>query len=204
MIREKFKDIAVNRPARFFEYVGNFRETDNSLDTMNTLVSSYKVLLEELSRGMIPRGDYTESDVRNFLISCVENQRKDLENFNDGSFSVAPDHPMPSDARMLLNFFPTFIIATIMIIADRNFPWVTREIPGFYDSLKLALTFAGYRRLDGHGYDSQEEKKESVNIFRKGRVRQWLEARPDFHPKFLEILQEAEYSVVHDPPRGWL
>ena len=136
----------------------------------DTVPGALYATLEALSQGRIPNRNYTFSDLEALMKSLVQEQRKPGEFLVwGGSWSLIDiDEHAPSDVRVDLIFFPTYMVVSLMCLFFRRFPERSARIPGFEDALHRGFHFASARNLDGHGIEGGSQRMEAVRILNHG------------------------------------
>ena len=101
---------------------------------MECIVDEMRDLLRKLVSGEVPNeNNYVLSDLMDFCISLIDGQRGEI-GVKSGSWCVAPSAKgMPSDARVYLVFFPTYIAIAILTRVLLDYP----EITGNYQSMEM-------------------------------------------------------------------
>ncbi|OEU53574.1 MAG: hypothetical protein BA871_15715 [Desulfuromonadales bacterium C00003096] len=165
---------------------------------MENIVNEMRDLLEKLVSGEIPNEDtYTRSDLKDFCTSLIKGQRNDMVIMKSGSWCVAPSATnMPSDARVYLAFFPTYIAISILTRVLSDYPEIPEQIPNYADVLRKGFTFATYRRLRGHGIGAESEMIEALEILSSGNAIKYLASNPNFCPELLWILRDIKEELV--------
>jgi len=154
------------------------------LEAMTNTVAEMQDILDKLDNNEIPSANYPLESLIMFCTSLVNGQRNDMEHFKKGSWSIAPDEPMPSDARVEFVFFPTYIAIAILSKFMQLFPEEASSIATYRSAISMGLLFSTHRRLSGHGYDAVEGMVQAVTILDKGDV-----------PKLLSDDRELSYEM---------
>ena len=151
----------------------------------DTVPGALYATLEALSQEHIPNRNYTYSDLEALMKSLVQEQRKPGKFLVwGGSWSLIDiDEHAPSDVRVDLIFFPTYMVVSLMCLFFRRFPERSARIPGFEDALHRGFHFASARNLDGHGIEGGSQRMEAVSILNMGQVPHYLAEHVDGHPK---------------------
>ncbi len=170
---------------------------------MECIVDEMRDLLRKLASGEVPNDDdYTLSDLMNFCRSLIDGQRGEI-GVKSGSWCVAPSAKgMPSDARVYLVFFPTYIAVAILTRVLLDYPAIPKEIPEYGAALRRGFKFATYRGLLGHGIGAETEMIEALEILSLGKVMKYLSLNPDFCPEMFQILKEIKEELSDSLERG--
>ena len=167
--------------------------------TMNELKlnKQHEPEFDELSRMLC--------DLRNFL-SIEPNfndagYRRNLEALidfqdDDGSFKLFDSYRIPSDARVDFCFIPTYISTAILMKACLTDP--ERFTQRHEDALRKGLLSSCARNLTGHGYEGRKGQVESLNIFMKAGLREFIDLHSDFCPEFTGMIEKiiSSYSEM--------
>ncbi len=185
--------------------IKKFRITDEvDVRKMEDIVNEMRDLLEKLVSGEIPNDDtYTHSDLKDFCTSLINGQRNDMGLMKPGSWCVAPSaNNMPSDARVYLAFFPTYIAISILTKVVVDYPEIPEQIPNYKEVLRKGFKFATYRRLRGHGIGAELEMIEAIEILSSGNVTKYLASNPDFCHELLHILKDIKEDLATALQKG--
>lgn len=165
---------------------------------MGKLVADMQRLLEAFACGELPNERYTRKHLQDYCRSLIENQRGELtwasdsSRVKEGSFCVAPDaEGMGSDARVDFIMFPTYIAVALLTRFLLTYPEEAGAIPSFKEGLRLGMVFSSYQELRGHGYDSEREMFDALDILKLGRVPEYLSRYPDACPELAEVLRQV-------------
>ncbi|CAD6493028.1 MAG: hypothetical protein EMLJLAPB_00425 [Candidatus Argoarchaeum ethanivorans] len=170
---------------------------------MECIVDEMRDLLQKLVSGeVLNENNYVLSDLMDFCISLIDGQRGEI-GVKSGSWCVAPSAKgMPSDARVYLVFFPTYIAIAILTRVLLDYPEIPEELPEYGDVLRRGFKFATYRRLRGHGIGAETEMIEVLEILSSGGVMKYLSLNPDFCPELLQILKKIKEELSDALGRG--
>ncbi len=165
---------------------------------MSRLVAEMKEVLVALDTGEIPNPiNYSAQDLMDYCKSLIKGQRGSLGGKSaHGSWCVAPNNEMPSDARVDFIHIPTYIAVATLSRVLHDFPWIAIQIPGFDSSLKMGLKFCTYRKLQGSGYESIRGIFDAIEILAMGKVPALLEVAPQFSPRLREIFVEVKHLIL--------
>ena len=132
----------------------------------------------------------SKEEVIEFIEYIIRNQH------SDGSYCLPINFEgMPSDTRVNLVYFPTYLAIACLCIASYKIKSIKREIPDFNETLRKGLDFASGRDLSGHGYDSTIELIEAVNILSLGYVLYFCKNNPDVSPMFNHSIRNAKKQI---------
>ena len=106
---------------------------------------------------------------------------------------IGVDDGVPSDVRVDLVFFPTYVAVSLMALFSYRYPSKAKSIQGFQKTLHKGLHFAAARRLDGHGMERHAKKIEALRILTMGQVSRYVVEHVDEHP-----LCQPLYNVLMD------
>ena len=77
-----------------------------------------------------------------------------------------------------------------------------RFTPRHEDALRKGLLSSCARNLTGHGYEGRKGQVESLNIFMKAGLREFIDLHSDFCPEFTEMIEKiiTRYSEMESRP----
>lgn len=115
----------------------------------------------------------------------------------DGSFSFVSDYDIPSDARVLYLYRPSYACCQILIrtIGHRQ---GSKEIDS---ALARGLAFCCTRDLFGHGYSGLSQQIEDVLNFIGCGALALADAHPELSPEFFSLLQNIGDSYAQSISR---
>jgi hypothetical protein len=64
--------------------------------------------------------------------------------------------------------------------------------------LKKGYVFATYRKLQGHGYESEIERIKAIKILEKGGVIEFIEKNPSFSPSLYNMLNKIRIEIIEN------
>jgi hypothetical protein len=132
-----------------------------------------------------------------YLQSIVAGQRDKLVGGTKaGSWCLAPDDLMDSDARVDFIFNPTYLAVATLSIAKLNHPSITSEIDNYDDCLRKGLKFCTYRKLKGHGYDSIIGMLDAFKVLSLGKVPTLLHKNPELCIELKNILDDVANAIA--------
>lgn len=91
----------------------------------------------------------------------------------DGSWSVIDDYRVDSDIRVYYVYYPTYYTTAILMKLDLQFEFENES--NEKKALNKGLEFAIGRNLYGHGYDATASLLETLNIYKKAGLYNWIE-----------------------------
>ena len=168
---------------------------EHDIDKMSALIdimSEYLFLLSEDENNLL------QSNSLNFYLnSLVDGQRDKLTGgTKSGSWCVAPDDLMDSDARIDFIFKPTYLAVATLSLAKINYPSITNSINNYDEKLKNGLKFCTYRNLQGHGYDSILQMIDAYKILSMGKVPLLLYRSPELSIELKRVLVNVANTIA--------
>jgi hypothetical protein len=140
---------------------------------------------------------FSNTGLSYYLKSLVNGQRDKLTGgTKSGSWCVAPNDLMDSDARVDFIFKPTYIAVATLSIAKINYPLITSYIDNYDEKLASGLKFCTYRNLKGHGYDSVIQMIDAFKILSLGKVPLLLYRNPELSIDLKNILDEVANTMA--------
>ena len=154
----------------------------------------YKTL-EVLSRSEIPNSKYSMGDLEGLMKSLILRQSQPGQFIVvGGSWTlIGVDDGAPSDVRVELVFFPTYMVVSLMTLFWYRYPERAKRLKGFREALHEGLNFTSMRRLFGHGMEGGEQRIQALNILKMGDVFRYVVEHVDEHPKCRDL-----YNVLID------
>ena len=134
-------------------------------------------------------------DLKDFLNEDANlDDRNWMKNFNaiidfqdsDGSFKLLNSR-MPTEAVIDFIYIPTYICSAILmkaLMSDSD-AFTLREKSALSNGLKVSCA----RNLRGHGYEALKSQIESLNIFMKAGLREFMDLHSDLCPEFSEMIR---------------
>ena len=140
--------------------------------------------LEALHQKRIPNSQYSISDLEGFMKSLILGQKKPGRFIvRDGCWSlIGVDEGVPSDIRVELVFFPTYVAVSLMTLFWYRYPSRAAGLKAFQKTLHKGLHFAAARRLGGHGMEGYAQKIEALRILAMGEVFRYVVEHVNEHP----------------------
>ena len=137
------------------------------------------------------------SDLLTFLYEDTNfNDKLWNKNFNaildfqdsDGSFKLFDSYEIPSDTRVEFCWMPTYVCTAILMKAYMTDPssFTPKEESALLEGLKMSSK----KNLRGHGFKAFKGQIESLEIFMKAGLREFLDVHRDFCPEFSEMISK--------------
>ena len=137
------------------------------------------------------------SDLLTFLYEDTNfNDKLWNKNFNaildfqdsDGSFKLFDSYEIPSDTRVEFCWMPTYVCTAILMKAYMTDPssFTSKEESTLLEGLKMSSK----KNLRGHGFKAFKGQIESLEIFMKAGLREFLDVHRDFCPEFSEMISK--------------
>ncbi|MBN2616683.1 MAG: hypothetical protein JXR64_00075 [Spirochaetales bacterium] len=168
---------------------------DMDFENQGAIVGLMKDVVTYLKEDKIPNEKYTINDIKIYLKSLIDLQRK--EEIVKNSWSVAPEpQNTPEDEEVDFHFFPTYLAVATLSLAKQKYPEITEEIPGYMEALKLGMEYAVSNKFNGFGFNSNFQRLEAAILLSKGDVAQFLLQNPTLCPDLLQELKEVLLEVT--------
>ncbi len=137
------------------------------------------------------------SDLLTFLYEDTNfNDKLWNKNFNaildfqdsDGSFKLFDSYEIPSDTRVEFCWMPTYVCTAILMKAYMTDPssFTSKEESALLEGLKMSSG----KNLRGHGFKAFKGQIESLELFMKAGLREFLDVHRDFCPEFSEMISK--------------
>ena len=160
---------------------------------------SWHQRLIQLSKGNVTEDGHILAFTE-FLLSLQKHSPDHLK----GSFSLVPDSDIESDARVDFIYFPSYIAVAWLSLVKQNYYSLIKDKRGFGEVLRKGLRFICGRGLAGHGYDSDIERIEAIEILYLGNVFSMVRANPKLYAKFYRTMEKnREHLEKLDRKDGW-
>ena len=105
---------------------------------------------------------------------------------DDDSFKIFSTYEIPSDARVWYCHEPTYICSSILMKAYlTGDSTLTKKIE---EPLTQGLERCCMRGLRGHGYGALQGQIDSLNIFMKGGLREFIDLYGELNSRFTEMM----------------
>jgi len=165
----------------------------NKMSTLVDVMSEYLFLLSEDENNLLQN-----NSLNFYLNSLVDGQRDKLTGgTKSGSWCVAPDDLMDSDARVDFIFKPTYLAVATLSLAKIDYPLITNSINNYDEKLKNGLKFCTYRNLQGHGYDSIIQMIDAYKILSMGKVPLLLYRYPELSIDLKRVLDDVANTMAY-------
>lgn len=140
------------------------------------VVCKMHITLDAFAAGVLPNDKYTFDHLLHFITSLIEAQNGPDKFITwGGNWAViATDEAAPSDVRVELIFFPSYIAVSFLTLFWYRYPKEAEAIPDYLTALHEGLYFITARGLFGHGIEGVEQRDEAIQILLKGKVHQYL------------------------------
>ena len=114
---------------------------------------------------------------------------------SDGSFRLFDSYEIPVDARVDFCYIPTYICTAILMKAYMTDPdaFTLREKSGLINGLKMSCV----RNLRGHGFEAFKGQIETLNIFMKAGLNEFMDLHSDLCPEF-SVMINSIISKFHE------
>ena len=144
------------------------------LDELSKIISDLETFLEE------------EVDFRDIGWKKNFNAILDFQD-DDGSFKLFDSYSIPSDARVDFCWIPTYLCTAVLMKACLTNPesFTQKEKSALLEGLKISCA----RNLRGHGYEAFKGQIDSLNIFIKAGLREFIDLYPEICPEFTEMIE---------------
>lgn len=154
----------------------------------------------------ISQGHARENELKDYLVKLVEDQKQLERNAEMGFWGLADPATMPSDARVMYFYMPTYIATGILINAKLNYTNVIKQVAGFNQALKKGLLASTGRNFQGHGHDNLDGLIEALNVFITAKAHIFIELYPNDCLEFTNLLQgslqHCEQLVLTNKTKG--
>ena len=111
----------------------------------------------------------------------------------DGSFKLFESYQIPGDARVEFCYMPTYICTAALMkayLTDQG-AFKMKETSALLNGLKMSCV----KKLRGQGFEGLKGLFESLEIFKKGGLNEFIDLHPDFCPEFTEMIREVTASL---------
>jgi hypothetical protein len=169
------------------------------LGILRRLLHNMERVFELVVTGNEPGNLFSQNDFSAYLVSLVEGQQGDREEFMPGSWTLERHGRISKDLHQELVHLPTYLAVGTLSYTLRELPSLTRGIAALKVSLQRGLDFAAAQGLAGRGHEWLSWRLRVLAIFEKGKVLDLLRERPEvslhmcyvlgyIHQRTLEIL----------------
>jgi len=168
---------------------------DMNFEDQGAIVGLMKDVITYMQKDQIPNENYTLTDLTAYIKSLIELQR--TQEIIKGSWSVSPEpENTPVDEEVDFHFFPTYLGVAAMSLFYQKYPEISKDLPGFKESLTNGMAYAVSKEFKGFGFNSEFQRLEAVILLSKGRVPELLLKNPELCPKMLELFKQVLTEVV--------
>jgi hypothetical protein len=122
------------------------------------------------------------------LVSLVEGQQSDFEEFMPGSWALERHGRISKNLHQELVHLPTYLAIGTLSYTLRERSSLTRGIAALKSSLQRGLDFAAAQGLAGRGHEWLAWRLRILTIFEQGKVLDLLRERPDISPHMCYVL----------------
>ena len=144
-------------------------------------------MLSDLEAFLDEDVDFNDDEWKENLDAIIDFQ--DL----DGSFKFFESYKIPGDARVEFCYMPTYICTAVLMkayLTDQG-AFKMKETSALLNGLKMSCV----KKLRGHGFEGLKGLFESLEIFKKGGLNEFIDLHPDFCPEFTEMVNEVIASL---------
>ncbi len=168
---------------------------DMDFEHQGAIVGLMKDVVTFLQKDQIPDEKYTMEDIKKYVITLIDLQRK--EDIVKNSWSVAPEpENTPEDEEVDFHFFPTYLAVATLSLIKQKYPEMALELDGFDSALKTGMFYAVSNQFKGFGFNSDFQRLEAAILLSKGKVAELLLENPDLCPELLVELKAVLSEVV--------
>lgn len=173
-----------------------------SSTSMNSIVKGMFQLFNKMSRGRVPNESFSSGMLHEYINSLIMTQRNDLTTLRKGSWSVAPDVELPTDLRVDVVYFPTYVAVSTLCFYKMHFNEKARSLASFDDCLKSGMRFSCGRSLNGQGIESNMHKIEVLKLLSMGGVLEFLSKDPGYSLKLSLLLRNIRRELSEELKKG--
>lgn len=168
---------------------------DMDFEHQGSIVGLMKDVITFLQKDQIPNKGYTIADIKIYIRSLIDLQRK--EDIIKNSWSVAPEpQNTPEDEEVDFHFFPTYLAIATLSLIKQKFPETAKDFPKFNEALINGMKFAVSNDFKGFGFNSEFQRLEAAILLSKGKVAELLLSEPTLCPKMLQLLKSILFEVI--------
>ena len=137
------------------------------------------------------------SDLKNYVQSLVLGQRGSLGRTKPGSWALVPnDDGMDSDARVDFIIEPTYIATATLTRYIIDYPSSCTFDEKYRKVLQDGMVFCTHRKLQGHGYESDDGAIKALTILSLGKIPLFLMRYPNFCPKLKRTIDDVANNMA--------
>lgn len=163
-----------------------YRPNETNTETFDKIISDMYEVLVKISNGYAK-----ENELKDYLENLVKDQKCLQSNAEMGFWGFDEPENMPSDARVMYFYTPTYIAIGMLLNTKLNYPETVKQIAGFDVALKKGLLASTGRGFQGHGYDNLDGLIKVLNIFVLAKAHIFVELYPNYCQKFTKLFKES-------------
>jgi len=163
-----------------------YRPNETNTETFDKIISDMYEVLVKISNGYAK-----ENELKDYLENLVKDQKCLQSNAEMGFWGFDEPENMPSDARVMYFYTPTYIAIGMLLNTKLNYPETVKQIAGFDVALKKGLLASTGRGFQGHGYDYLDGLIKALNIFVLAKAHIFVELYPNYCQEFTRLLKES-------------
>lgn len=168
---------------------------DMDFEHQGAIVGLMKDVVTYLKKDKIPYEKYTMDDLKGYIESLIQLQRK--EDIVKGSWAVAPEpENTPEDEIVDFHYFPTYLGVAALSLFKLKFPSEAESIKGFDTALLDGMKFSVKNNFNGFGFNSDFQRLEAAILLSMGDTPVFLKNNQDFCPELLKELILVRNEVV--------
>jgi len=163
-----------------------YRPNELNTETFDKIISDMYEVLVKISNG------YADgNELKDYLEKLIRDQKCLQSNAEMGFWGFDEPENMPSDARVMYFYTPTYIAIGMLLNTKLNYPETVKQIAGFDVALKKGLLASTGRGFQGHGYDYLDGLIKALNIFVLAKAHIFVELYPNYCQEFTRLLKES-------------
>ena len=163
-----------------------YRPNELNTTEFDKIISDMHDVLVRISNG------YADgNELKDYLEKLIRDQKCLQSNADMGFWGFDDPENMPSDARVMYFYTPTYIATGILLNAKLNYPETVKQIDGFDVVLKKGLLASTGRGFQGHGHDYLDGLIKALNIFVLAKAHIFVELYPNYCQEFTRLLKES-------------
>ena len=159
----------------------------------DSFVEANKKLYNDMVK--IAEGAVKKDEVLAYAYSLIDSKRIISSRELYFWFEACDTAGMDGDVRVELIYLPTYMAVCILARAYMYLEEDGKDYEPLTDALYRGLNGAMGRNFIGHGYDAEEGLLDTFEIFRAGRLDDFIETHPAFNLEFTMQYTEAKKSV---------
>ncbi len=163
-----------------------YRPNELNTTEFDKIISDMHDVLVRISNG------YADgNELKDYLEKLIRDQKCLQSNAEMGFWGFDEPENMPSDARVMYFYTPTYIAIGMLLNTKLNYPETVKQIAGFDVALKKGLLASTGRGFQGHGYDYLDGLIKALNIFVLAKAHIFVELYPNYCQEFTRLLKES-------------